>query len=368
MKAVCCVILQLALLAGLCAAHSAHEGTAGAEEAFIGWQGETYVPPKEPKDKSKPWVQIVSWKPRAFVFHNFMTDDEAEHIKRLAAPTMKRSTVVGPDGKSVEDDYRTSYGTFVKRRQDEVLARVEARVASWVQIPEDHAEDMQVLRYSYLQTYKPHMDTLDDSDFGPRVATVLLYLSDVEEGGETAFPDSKVWVHPDLPEKMGPFSACTKGGVAFKPKKGDAFLFWSMQPDAKQEDPASMHTGCPVLKGVKWTATKWIHAKPFRPTTFGLAVPEPDPGLCVDNSEGCESWAKSGQCEKNKGFMVGSGDSLGSCRKSCGACTPCGKGDLACYNANRRELGYLEVEDFERGLFPAVADIEAAAAAGAAKS
>jgi hypothetical protein len=25
-----------------------------------------------------------------------------------------------------------------------------------------------------------------------------------------------------------------------------------------------MHTGCPVLKGVKWTATKWIHAKPFR--------------------------------------------------------------------------------------------------------
>lgn len=35
----------------------------------------------------------------------------------------------------------------------------------------------QVLRYSYLQTYKPHMDTLDDQEFGPRVATVLLYLS-----------------------------------------------------------------------------------------------------------------------------------------------------------------------------------------------
>jgi prolyl 4-hydroxylase len=46
--------------------------------------------------------------------------------------------------------------------------------------------------------------------------------------------------------------------------QGDALLFWSMRPDAQEEDPASMHTGCPVTKGVKWTATKWIHAKPFR--------------------------------------------------------------------------------------------------------
>jgi len=35
----------------------------------------------------------------------------------------------------------------------------------------------QVLRYGYLQTYKAHMDTLGDELSGPRVATVLLYLS-----------------------------------------------------------------------------------------------------------------------------------------------------------------------------------------------
>ena len=46
--------------------------------------------------------------------------------------------------------------------------------------------------------------------------------------------------------------------------QGDALLFWSIKPDGKTMDTASMHTGCPVLKGVKWTATKWIHARPFR--------------------------------------------------------------------------------------------------------
>jgi prolyl 4-hydroxylase len=47
------------------------------------------------------------------------------------------------------------------------------------------------------------------------------------------------------------------------------------------QDPASMHTGCPVLSGVKWTATKWIHTAPFHPewlavngTTGAPVLPE----------------------------------------------------------------------------------------------
>ena len=37
---------------------------------------------------------------------------------------------------------------------------------------------------------------------------------------------------------------------------GDALLFYTLKPDGSQDD-ASIHTGCPVLQGVKWTATKW---------------------------------------------------------------------------------------------------------------
>jgi hypothetical protein len=29
-----------------------------------------------------------------------------------------------------------------------------------------------------------------------------------------------------------------------------------------------MHTGCPVLQGIKWTGTVWIHTAPFRPESL----------------------------------------------------------------------------------------------------
>ncbi len=43
---------------------------------------------------------------------------------------------------------------------------------------------------------------------------------------------------------QGNFSECAKGHVAYKPKRGDALLFWDRHPDGKGEDPFSMHTGC----------------------------------------------------------------------------------------------------------------------------
>lgn len=36
-------------------------------------------------------IQLVSWKPRAFIYHNFLSDAEAEHMKRLAAATVSSS-------------------------------------------------------------------------------------------------------------------------------------------------------------------------------------------------------------------------------------------------------------------------------------
>ncbi len=39
-----------------------------------------------------------------------------------------------------------------------------------------------------------------------------------------------------------------KGHVAFKPRRGDALMFYSIGPDGKSEDIASTHEGCPIIK------------------------------------------------------------------------------------------------------------------------
>jgi len=43
-----------------------------------------------------------------------------------------------------------------------------------------------VLRYGKDQYYHKHTDSLPGDTAGPRVATILIYLADVEEGGEVS--------------------------------------------------------------------------------------------------------------------------------------------------------------------------------------
>jgi hypothetical protein len=43
-------------------------------------------------------VEVVSWKPRAFIYHNFLSEEEAEHVKRLAAPTVSSGKGCGSNG------------------------------------------------------------------------------------------------------------------------------------------------------------------------------------------------------------------------------------------------------------------------------
>eukprot|EP00887_Chlorella_sp_A99_P003680 scaffold7.g3680.t1 len=161
-----------------------------------------------------------------------------------------------------------------------------------------------------------------------RVATVLMYLSDAEFGGETAFPRSE-WLDEAVQTAGKEYSDCAKvneaalmarparadsqGGVAAHARKGDAILFWDMQPSGDKLDRYSMHTGCPVIRGVKWSATKWIHGEPFGWSTYHQpqteeekAEEEPDERRqrqkladeadpCRDTETFCEDWAFNGE-------------------------------------------------------------------------
>ena len=245
-----------------------------------------------------------------------MSAAECQHFVTLAMPSMAKSTVVDVStGKSVDSQIRTSFGTFLRRGQDEVVEDVERRIAEWSMVPAEHGEGVQILRYDRGQKYEAHYDffhdsfNADPSKGGQLVATVLMYLSDVEEGGETVFPSSST-----KPEYGREWSDCARRGLAVKPRRGDALLFFSLDL-SQQLDTASLHAGCPVVQGTKWSATKWMHVLPF-------TAEAPRRKGCQDYHQMCSSWAKSGECTKNGAYMTGSDGSQGECRKSCKTCTP----------------------------------------------
>jgi len=320
---------------GLLQAVQGTQSSAGEQERLIGWKGETHISSRTSLAR-EPWIETVSWHPRAFVFHNFLSTEECDHIVNLAEPVMERSTVVGEGGKGVLDNIRTSSGTFIQRLADETIKDIEERIARYTHIPLAHQEDLQVLRYEHSQKYGAHYDSLVDGS--PRIATVLMYLSEVEEGGETAFPKSTHWVD-EAEQAGGEWSECARGVVAARPRKGDALLFFSLNPDLSQ-DRFSLHTGCPVLRGVKWSATAWIHTQPFRPGMLEKPAHPPQAmHQCVDEDASCAAWAKAGECRANPGYMVGTPSKPGACRPSCGLCEPCeSKDDKECVHSNTQKL------------------------------
>ncbi|KAF0893580.1 hypothetical protein E2562_027306 [Oryza meyeriana var. granulata] len=205
--------------------------------------------------------EVISWTPRIIVFHNFLSSEECDYLRAIARPRLQVSTVVDvATGKGVKSNVRTSSGMFVnsEERKFPVIQAIEKRISVYSQIPEENGELIQVLRYEPSQYYRPHHDYFSDSfnikRGGQRVATMLMYLTDGVEGGETHFPQAGE-------------GECSCGrkmvkGLCVKPNKGDAVLFWSMGLDG-ETDPNSIHSGCPVLEGEKWSATKWMRQKDF---------------------------------------------------------------------------------------------------------
>ncbi|KAL4859681.1 putative prolyl 4-hydroxylase 4 [Chlorella vulgaris] len=295
-------------------------------------------------NKTHGWAELMTWKPRSMVLHGFLSDAECDHVIQVANPQLARSKVVAPDGKSVLDDIRTSSGTFINTGHDEVIAAIEQRVALLTHLEAPNQEHLQVLRYEHGQKYSAHWDVNDSPKRleqmaakgvlgGLRTATLLMYLSDVQEGGETAFPHGK-WLDKAL-QAQPPYTECASTGVAVKPRKGDATLFYSLRlDDAQKKDVYSLHAGCPVIEGTKYSATKWIHVEHFGHSPAAAAAQPP--ARCQDLQPECTAWAAQGECTANARYMVGDETTAGACRLACGACRACQPGDVLCERENER--------------------------------
>ncbi|KOM56749.1 hypothetical protein LR48_Vigan10g264100 [Vigna angularis] len=256
-------------------------------------------------------VTQLSWNPRAFLYKGFLKEEECDHVIALAKDKLEKSMVADNEsGKSIMSEVRTSSGMFLNKAQGWYRQFYSAVIR-------ENGESMQVLHYENGEKYEPHFDYFHDKANqimgGHRIATVLMYLSNVEKGGETIFPNSEGKL---FQPKDDTWSECAHKGYAVKPRKGDALLFFSLNLDATT-DSNSLHGSCPVIEGEKWSATKWIHVSDFEKPVRSLE----STGDCVDENENCYRWAKVGECEKNPLYMVGGEGVKGKCMKSCNVCS-----------------------------------------------
>ncbi|GJN20595.1 hypothetical protein PR202_gb07990 [Eleusine coracana subsp. coracana] len=118
-------------------------------------------------------VVQLSWRPRAFLHKGFLSDAECDHLIELAKDKLEKSMVADNEsGKSVASEVRTSSGMFLEKKQDEVVTRIEERIAAWTFLPPENGESIQILHYQNVKPVKGdallffslHPDATTDSD------------------------------------------------------------------------------------------------------------------------------------------------------------------------------------------------------------
>ena len=189
--------------------------------------------------------------PNVAVIEGLLAEAECDKLIQLTSGRMKSSEVVDrKSGGSYQSSVRKSEGCHFNRGENAIVQRVEQRIAALTGVPADCGEPLQMLHYGVGGEYLAHQDFFDPADpgsqvltrvGGQRIATMVIYLNNVPEGGDTNFPELELSV---------------------KPRKGSAVYFEYLNA-AGQLDARCLHAGTPVARGDKWIATKWLRQRPY---------------------------------------------------------------------------------------------------------
>jgi len=248
----------------------------------------------------KRTVKVLSVTPRVLEIENFLTKQECFHLIQMAQSrgmhgstlytgggtgieeaTATATTMIASDNNVQQQLYgrrdtatRSSTNTWLERDTNYTTDQIYRRAAKLLNMNESllqqqqhahfddqhyaeedqydatrhsMAESLQVVRYEPGQEYTAHHDFVYPSirhRYQPtRYATLLLYLNDDYDGGETNFPRA---INPT-----------NHDGITVTPRQGKAVLFYNILPDGNVDD-LSQHRSLPVTKGEKWLANLWI--------------------------------------------------------------------------------------------------------------
>jgi prolyl 4-hydroxylase len=197
--------------------------------------------------------------PLVTVIDDFLALDDRNSIMALAAGNLHQAKVTLDSGNDYSDK-RTGSVTWLKHDNALVVRNLVTRVSDLVGISSRYAESLQVIHYATEQEYKPHFDGWDiNTDKGQeklkkdgqRLVTALIYLNEVDAGGDTIFP---------------------KLNLQVEAKPGRLVLFHDTIYGQIQRHPHSLHGGMPVHHGEKWACNLWFRSVPQRSIGGGKPV------------------------------------------------------------------------------------------------
>ena len=150
---------------------------------------------KEYPKKIADNVTMHAVDPILYVVDNFLTNEECEAFIKASEGRLKPSTVISPD-KHVQHESRTSENCWIEHDANQIIHEVSKRFSILVQMPIRNAEQYQLVYYKELNInlifdsfdYETEDGKNNWEPGGQRMVTVIAYLNDVEEGGETGFP------------------------------------------------------------------------------------------------------------------------------------------------------------------------------------
>ncbi|HEX4299473.1 MAG TPA: 2OG-Fe(II) oxygenase [Gammaproteobacteria bacterium] len=189
--------------------------------------------------------------PRIFTVDDFLSPAECAHFLWLASPNLKAAEATKDRLSGEQTAFNGSAAILRGPLCDPVVRNVERRIAAGFELPASHVEPLSVLRYESGHSYAPHVDYFSTERFayndrigdaaGQRVASFLVYLRAPAAGGETHYLE-----------------------IDRKVTGRDRMALCHFNCDASgTPDPATLHTGTPVITGEKWLARTTVREKPF---------------------------------------------------------------------------------------------------------
>jgi hypothetical protein len=215
-------------------------------------------------DLSWPGLRVLHLDPPVLIADDFFTADECDAYAALRELAGEDPTAVhelaqsGTFGGGMTSQARTSTTWFVAyQRVPTFLAKVSALLG----IDNLHRfEEPQLVRYQPGQYFNWHYDAVPTNllvNGGQRVATLLVYLNDVPQGGRTAFRDLRAGGSDETGAPLR---------LAVAPKKGRAILFSPAAAADGAPDDRTLHAGEPTEAGEdKWIAQLWTHERAYTP-------------------------------------------------------------------------------------------------------